>query len=138
MCGICEIEFPSVKKLNDHASIVHPISNLVCNDTTCEYKTNTIQALKDHKKEMHERNVCKDCNTITVGSAHKANHEKTTHGKEAEITHLHSHTEAPAHKKGMGTTEKTFINRKVKKLQLEVNELNKVGNIYNKKRLGHC
>ena len=31
----------------------------------------------------------------------------------------------------MGATKKTFINRKVKKLQLEVNRLNKDGNIYN-------
>ena len=99
--GICKIEFTSEKKLNNHALDIHPILNLVCKEPTCEYKTNFIQALKDHKKEMHERNVCKDCNTITVSSAQKANHEKTTHGKEAEIKHSHSQTEAPAQKKSL-------------------------------------
>ena len=62
---------------------------------------NFIQALKDYKKEMHERNVCKDCNTITVGSANKTNHEKTTHGKDRETAHSQFQTEAPAlNKKG--------------------------------------
>ena len=74
---------------------------------------------------MHQRNVCTDCNTITVGTAH----EKLTHGNEAEITHLHAQTEAPAHKKkGWIQQKKTFINRKVKKL---INEIKKDGNIYN-------
>ena len=73
----------------------------MCKEPTCEYKTNFIQALKDHNKEMHERNVCKECNTITVGSAHKTNHEKTTHGKDRETAHSQSQTEAPAmNKKG--------------------------------------
>ena len=45
---------------------------------------------------MHERNVCKECNTITVGSAHKTNHEKTTHGKNRETENSHPQTEATA------------------------------------------
>ena len=114
--GICAIEFSSVKKLNDHASIVHPILNLVCNDTMCEYKTKNTQAQKDDKKEVHERNVCKDCNTITVGSAHKANHEKTAHGNEADITHLHASTEAPAHKKRDGYNQKNCYKKNSKEI----------------------
>ena len=31
----------------------------------------------------------------------------------------------------MGTTKKTYINRRIKKVQKEVNKLNKDGNIYN-------
>ena len=33
-----------------------------------------------HNKELHERNLCKKCETIRVGSAHKEDHEKTVHG----------------------------------------------------------
>ena len=80
---------------------------------------------------MHEQNVCKDCNTITVGSAHKATHEKTTHGNVTYIPQLHTSKEAPALQKGWVQPNKTFINRKVEKLQNEVNNLNKDGNIYN-------
>ena len=104
----------------------------MCKESTCDLKTNFIQALKDHTKEMHERNICKECSTITVGTGHKKKHEKTTHGKEREPEHSHLQTEAPVtSKKGWVQPKKTFINRKVKKLQLEVNKLNKDGNIYN-------
>ena len=89
-----------MKELNDHSSIVHPILNLDCTEPACEYKTENTQSLQDHKKELHERNVCKDCNTITVGSPHKATHEKTTHGNATDIPHLHASKEAPAQKKG--------------------------------------
>ena len=81
-CGICEKEFSSAKTLNKHASHLHPKINLTC--TRCDFKTKLIQELKNHTKEMHERNVCKECNTITVGAAHKTNHEKITHEKERE------------------------------------------------------
>ena len=74
-------------------------------------------SLKDHKKELHEWNVCKDCNIITVGTAHKANHEKTVHGNEIVMPHLYVPKETPAQKKGWVQPKKTFINRKIKHLQ---------------------
>ena len=43
-----------------------------------------MQELKDHTKDMHKRNVCKDCNTITVRTADKKNHENAIHGTEAQ------------------------------------------------------
>ena len=49
--------FNSMKKLKDHLSIEHPILNLSCKDTGCEYKTNKAQSLAVHSKEIHERNV---------------------------------------------------------------------------------
>ena len=67
---ICTKEFSSAKILNNHCSSLHPKLNLVCKETRF------VQELKDHAKDMHERNVCKDCNTITVGTTHKTNHEK--------------------------------------------------------------
>ena len=110
---------------------MHPILNIDCNEPAFEYKKDNTQSLQDHKKKLHERNVCKDCNTITVGTAQKATHEKTVHGNEIVIPHLHVSKETPAPKKRLGTTKKTFIKRKVKKLQNEVDKLNKDGNIYN-------
>ena len=110
---------------------MHPILNLACTEPACEYKTDNTQSLLDHKKEVNERNVCKDCNTITVGTAHKATHEKTVHENEIVIPHLHASKETPAQKKGWVQPKKTFINMKVQKLQTEVDKLNKDGNIYN-------
>ena len=78
----------------------------MCKESKCEYKTNFIQALKDHNKEMHERNVCKECNTIVVGSAHNTNHEKTNHGKDRETAHSQSQTEAPVLKNREGYKKK--------------------------------
>ena len=68
----------------------------MCKEPTCDFKTKFIQELKDHTKEMHERNLCKECNTITVGAAHKTNHEKITHEKEREGEHSHPLTKPPA------------------------------------------
>ena len=97
----------------------------MCKEPTCDFKTKFIQELKDHAKDMHERNVCKDCNTITVGTAHKTNHEKITHGIEGESEHTHPITKPPViSKKGWVQPKKHFINRKIKKLQLEVSKLN--------------
>ena len=94
----------------------------------CDFKTKLIQELKNHTK-MHERNVC---NTITVGTAHKTNHEEITHEKEGEGEHSHPVTKPPAiSKKGWVQPKKHFINRKVKKLQREGNNLNKDSNIFN-------
>ena len=52
---------------------------------TCEYKTNNVQSLAAHSKELHEKNLCKICNTITVGSAHRKDNDKTVHG--TDTTH---------------------------------------------------
>ena len=96
---------------------------MVCKESTCNFKTNLEQELKDHIKDMHERNACKDCNTITIGTAHKKHHENAIHGIE---------TQPPViNKKPWVQPKKTFINRKIKKLQREVSILNKDGNIYN-------
>ena len=122
-CGICTKEFSTPKLLNNHCSSLHPKLNLVCKESPCDFKTKLAQELKDHIKDMHERNVCKECNTITVGTAHKQNHENAVHGTE---TQPHA-----TNKKPWIQPKKTFINRKIKKLQREVSILNKDGNIYN-------
>ena len=81
----------------------------MCKEPTCDFKTKFIQELKDHTKEMHERNVCKECNTITVGAAHKTNHEKITHGKEREGEHSHPLTKPPAISKKGGCNQIFFL-----------------------------
>ena len=111
------------KTLNNQSSAIHPILNLVCKESTFDFKTKFIQAIKDH-----ERNVCKECKQITVGTAHKTNHEKIKHGKESLGENSHPLTTCYKQKR-VGATKK--INRKVKKLQLEVSKLNKDGNIFN-------
>ena len=83
-CGICTKEFSTPKLLNNHCSSLHPKLNLVCKESSCDFKTKLAQELKDHIKDMHERNVCKECNTITVGTAHKQNHENAVHGTETQ------------------------------------------------------
>ena len=100
-CGICKKDFTLAKSLNNHSSSLHPKLNLVCKEPMCDFKTKFIQELKDHTKDMHKRNVCKDCNTITVGTAHKTNHEKITHGIGGESEHTHPITQPPViNKKG--------------------------------------
>ena len=81
-CGLCAKQFQTARVLNNHCSSVHPKLNLVCKDLTCNFNTKIEQELKDHTKELHERNICKFCSTITVGTAHKQHHENTIHGKE--------------------------------------------------------
>ena len=66
-----------MKKVNNHSSVEHPILKLNYKDPTCEYKTNNEQSLALHNKELHEKNLCRICNTITVGSPHRKDHEKT-------------------------------------------------------------
>ena len=103
---MCTKEFSTAKILNNHCSSLHPKLNLVCKESTCDFKTKSEQELKDHAKDMHERNVCKDCNTITVGTAHKKNHENAIHGTEAQPPVINT-------KKWL-RPKKTFINRKIK------------------------
>ena len=107
-CGTCGTKFTSMKKVNDHSSIEHPILNLACKELACEYKTNNAQSLQDHKKELHERNICKNCNTITIGTAHKENHEKIVHENEIVMPHLHVSKETPAQRKGWVQPKNNF------------------------------
>ena len=77
------------------------------------------QELKDHTKELHERSIFKFCIIVTVGTAHKQHHENTIHGKE---------THPPVkNNKPWVQPKKTFINRKVKQLQKDVNHLKTKG-----------
>ena len=62
----------------------------------------------------------KVCDKITIGYAQKLHHENSVHGKESH---------APA--KPWVQPKKTYINRRIKKVQKEVSDLNKDGNIYN-------
>ena len=65
---------------------------------------------------MHDRNLCKECNIITVGSNHKTNHEKTTYGKNRVTKLSHPQTEAPAlNKKRWVQPKQNVNNRKVEK-----------------------
>ena len=76
-----------------------------------------------HTKDLHEKSLCKLCGTMLVGAAHKQHHENTIHGKE---------TQPPVKtNKPWVQPKKTYINRKIKRLQKEVSELNKDGNMYN-------
>ena len=81
---------------------------------TCEYGTNNATSLSLHNKELHEKDLCKICNT----------HPTIRQGTQPTITG----TKTP--KKGWIQPKKTFINRKVKQIQKDVNHLKTTGNIY--------
>ena len=102
-----------------------PILNLACKELVCEYKTNNTQSLVDHNREVRERNVCKDCNTITVGTAQK----KNKNGK--LVPHRHAPKKTPAQKNRWVQPKQIFINRKIKHLQKEVNILKTDQNLFN-------